>query len=109
MCVEWVDDFPAFFMDVGAAPQTHRASLDRINNDGDYEPSNVRWSTPKEQTRNRRVTLKATIAGAEMPLSEAAERWGIKYHTVLARYRSGLRGGDLVIPHKVGRKPKEVT
>lgn len=106
VCPQWVNSFEAFLADVGAAPQTHRASLDRVDNDGNYEPSNVRWSTPKEQTRNRKVTKKVVIAGEELPLAEVAERWGVNYHTVLARYRKGFRGGDLVIPHKTGRKPK---
>lgn len=57
---EWVEDFWVFVRDVGERPEgvgpTGRAlySLDRINNDGNYEPGNVRWATHSEQARNKR-------------------------------------------------------
>jgi hypothetical protein len=50
------DDFTTFIADVGPKPSL-RHSLDRIDNEGDYEPSNVRWATPHEQRVNQRPVL----------------------------------------------------
>lgn len=53
VCESWRNDFAAFFRDVGPRPSKAH-SIDRIDNDGDYEPGNVRWATKKEQVANRR-------------------------------------------------------
>lgn len=53
ICSEWAESFEAFHAAVGDPPSTSH-SLDRINNDGNYEPGNVRWATASEQQRNRR-------------------------------------------------------
>lgn len=52
MCAEWRDDFAAFLSHVGRAPAD--TSIDRINNDGHYEPGNVRWADAKTQANNQR-------------------------------------------------------
>ena len=53
VCDRWREDFENFYRDVGQRPSV-RHSLDRINNDGNYEPGNVHWATPREQVLNRR-------------------------------------------------------
>jgi hypothetical protein len=51
VCKRW-DDFTVFLADMGEKPEGK--TLDRINNDGDYEPGNCRWATRSEQQKNKR-------------------------------------------------------
>lgn len=53
VCGRWIN-FQSFLDDMGLKP-TQSHSLDRINVDGDYEPSNCRWATPAEQANNKRM------------------------------------------------------
>jgi hypothetical protein len=53
MCPEWLNDFNAFLAHIGRKPSPE-LTLDRIDNDGDYQPGNVRWATRQQQSSNRR-------------------------------------------------------
>jgi hypothetical protein len=59
ICDEWLD-FKCFLADMGRRPSTG-FSLDRINNDGNYEPGNCRWATRKQQANNKRPQSHAHI------------------------------------------------
>jgi hypothetical protein len=63
ICEEWKNDYRAFIAYVGRRP-TSNHSLDRINNDGNYEPGNVRWATRKTQINNRRPVQRRNWRGA---------------------------------------------
>lgn len=83
ICDAW-GDFEAFLRDVGERPSLAH-SLDRINNDGHYEPGNVRWATAKEQARNRTTRREHSVNGVAHTLVEWAEITGIPRRVLYER------------------------
>ncbi len=82
VCQRWLS-FDAFFADMGQRPSPLH-SLDRINNDGNYEPGNCRWSTMKEQIANRRTTV--LIDGSHGSMLDAlAEREGTSREKIVGK------------------------
>jgi hypothetical protein len=82
------DDFGVFLAEIGQRPSPAH-SIDRINNDRGYEPGNIRWATPAEQSRNTRRNVVVEINGERMVLKDAANRYGLNYDAVKGRRRSG--------------------
>lgn len=85
MCPKWENDFGSFLEDMGPRPPD--TSLDRIDNNGNYEPGNCRWATPKEQSLNRRVNVWLEFRGERMTLSQFAERLHVDPRKVHALFR----------------------
>lgn len=84
MVVARWDDFANFLADMGPRP-TPGHELDRIDNDGSYEPSNCRWATRTEQARNKRTSRRLTIYGVTKTVAEWSELHHISYTTILYR------------------------
>lgn len=95
ICNRWLESFENFLADMGHAPAP-RMQIDRIDNNGNYEPSNCRWATVKEQSRNRRNNHFVTVDGQEMVLMDACIKYGIGHPTVLYRMRNGWSCEDAI-------------
>lgn len=87
VCARW-GDVRAFIADNEAAA-TPGTTMDRIDNDGDYDPGNVRWATRQEQSRNRRSNVLLTHDGRTMTLTEWALEIGVKPRTLWKRINDG--------------------
>lgn len=103
VCDRWRSNFSHFLEDMGKRPTG--CSIDRINNDGDYEPGNCRWATRVDQANNRRTNVFLTIGGKSKTISQWAEFTGIKMATIHRRFKVGYRGEALIQPlQKVGKR-----
>lgn len=88
VCRQWLTSFQEFLEDVGERPSP-KHSLDRIDNDGDYEPGNVRWVIRGEQNRNKRGNVLLTWGGKTMLLTDWARGLGIAHATLRSRLTKG--------------------
>lgn len=90
VCDEW-QNFSVFREHVLSLPNAKSKgfTLDRIDNDKNYEPGNVRWATPSQQGRNRKDNRLITFSGKTQCLVEWAEELGIRKTTLHERLRRG--------------------
>ena len=88
VCEHWENSFENFLADMGECPKG--LTLDRYpNNDGNYEPGNVRWATVLQQARNTRKNRVFTVNGLTGCLQELADHFGIYRKTVTTRIKRG--------------------
>jgi hypothetical protein len=87
VCEDW-HNFANFYTDMGPRPSA-QYSIDRIDNDGNYEPTNCVWALRKQQARNTRLTRSLTWNGQTLPIAEWAERLSINYQTLYKRWAHG--------------------
>lgn len=85
VCSEWRNDFMSFYNWSMANGYNDNLTIDRIDVNGNYEPSNCRWATHKQQARNRRNNKLYTLNGVTKCLAEWCEILGLNYHTINVR------------------------
>ena len=103
VCAEWKNFLPFYDWAINNE-YTDELTIDRIDNDGDYEPNNCRWATYKVQGNNRRNNHVINICGCKKTVSEWAGIVGINPATLSFRIKSGWAKSDLFIPADLNNK-----
>lgn len=86
VCERWLD-YANFKQDMGPRPRD--ATLDRIDNNGHYEPGNCRWATKSQQARNRNDSIYIVVNGMHIFLDDAIKALGVSRAGINARRRKG--------------------
>lgn len=89
MCDEWKNDFAKFYSWAINNGYTEGLTIDRINNDGNYEPSNCRWATRREQNNNMRKTIIIKYNGKEQTISKWAKEFNLNRTALYYRIKRG--------------------
>lgn len=85
MCAEWKNSFMNFYNWAISNGYADNLTIDRIDNNKGYEPTNCRWATATQQVRNRSNTLLINYQGKTKPLAEWCELLGLDYNTTWTR------------------------
>lgn len=95
VCARWRHSFEAFLEDMGRKPSA-KHSIDRIDNDGPYEPANCKWSTRVEQARNSRASRRIVFNGATRSLADIADEFAIPHQRLRERIDAGWSIEDAI-------------
>jgi len=122
VCTQWrgKNGFATFLADMGTKPGPNY-SIDRINNDGNYEPGNCQWATQEQQSNNTRRNIRVECNGKKQTLSQWARESGISRQAIDQRIKNGWSPQDAVVTpagtrgqgrlqtrFKIGGEPKRV-
>lgn len=88
VCERWRDSSAQFIADMGPKPSASH-SLDRRDNNGNYEPDNCRWATRAEQNRNYGRNVNLTVGDETLCVADWAKRLGIGRSTIEFRLKAG--------------------
>lgn len=105
VCDAW-KTFDGFWSDMGPT-YLDGLSLDRINNNGNYEPGNCRWATQVQQARNTSRNRLVELDGQLMSVAEAAERTGVNRFALRERVEKGMTGDALFARRIAGGRKKK--
>lgn len=95
VCDRWLS-FENFYADMGPRPSPQH-SIDRIDNDGNYEPANCRWATAVDQQNNRSTNIVLSLNGRSQSVALWARELGIPENTLRARVRHGWADEDVLL------------
>lgn len=96
ICKEWIESYEAFERWAKENGYKKGLTLDRIDNDGNYEPSNCRWADMKTQCRNRRSNVFLEYLGERHCISEWAEITNQPYARLSSRHRRGWSDKEII-------------
>ena len=100
ICNEWESDYINFRNWAMSAGYNDTLTIDRINVNGNYEPSNCRWSTYREQNNNRSNNRIMTINGYTSSLADICRKYNVKYKMVWKRLKLGWSLEDAIIKER---------
>lgn len=86
VCARWLNSFENFLVDMGKKP-TRSHTIERIDNNGNYEPGNCKWATRKEQGANKSNNRLIEFNGEKLIAPEWARRLGMKKETLISRLK----------------------
>lgn len=89
VCDDWNNSFQAFYDWATSSGYAEGMSIDRIDVDGNYEPSNCRWVSTNIQANNKKNNVRVEYNGESRTVSEWASILGIEYRTLWMRLRRG--------------------
>lgn len=104
VCNRWKDSFPNFLADMGQPAKG--MTIERINNNGNYEPSNCRWATRKEQGNNRRNNIFVTIGTETKTVTNWCLQVGLRPQRAIDRIRLGWNPVEAVLTPLLRGTPK---
>lgn len=108
ICEDWKNSFSNFYQWAMSNGYSTELTIDRIDVNGNYEPSNCRWATRKEQNRNMRSTRMLTFRGETLCLEDMATKYGINKATLARRLQRGWSLEDAIVI-KPGEKRGNIT